>query len=142
SQLAGIIRYVSVPLAAIAVSTLVVRGGFKRVEHVLLLLAMVFVAYFLSGFLAHPHWSAAAHGLVVPSLPLRRHALLVATATVGTTLAPWGLAFIQSYAVDKRLHPSDLAFERVDVIAGAVMTGVIGFFIVIACAATLHASGR
>src|SRR5439155_11478793 len=59
-----------------------------------------------------------------------------------TTLAPWGLAFIQSYAVDKRLRPSDLAFERVDVIAGAVMTGVIGFFIVIACAATLHASGR
>ena len=58
------------------------------------------------------------------------------TATVGTTLAPWGLAFIQSYAVDKRLRPSDLAFERVDVIAGAVMTGVIGFFIVIACAAT------
>jgi Mn2+/Fe2+ NRAMP family transporter len=61
---------------------------------------------------------------------------------VGTTLAPWGLAFIQSYAVDKRLRPSDLAFERVDVIAGAVMTGVIGFFIVIACAATLHVNGR
>jgi Mn2+/Fe2+ NRAMP family transporter len=57
---------------------------------------------------------------------------------VGTTLAPWGLAFIQPYAVDKRLRPSDLAFERVDVIADAVMTGVIGFFIVIACAATLH----
>jgi Mn2+/Fe2+ NRAMP family transporter len=89
-----------------------------------------------------PHWGAAARGLVVPALPLQRHALLVATATVGTTLAPWGLAFIQSYAVDKRLRPSDLALERVDVIAGAVMTGVIGFFIVIACAATLHVSGR
>jgi len=138
SQLAGISRYVSVPLAAIAVSTLVVRGGFKRVEHVLLLLAMVFVAYFLSGFLAHPHWSAAAHGLVVPSLPLRRHALLVATATVGTTLAPWGLAFIQSYAVDKRLRPAQLGLERVDVVVGALMTGVIGLFIVVACAATLH----
>jgi Mn2+/Fe2+ NRAMP family transporter len=131
-----------VPLAAILVSTLVVRGGFKRVEHVLLLLATVFVTYFASGVLAHPHWGAAARGLVVPTLPLQRHALLVATATVGTTLAPWGLAFIQSYAVDKRLRPSDLAFERVDVIAGAVMTGVIGFFIVIACAATLHANGR
>jgi Mn2+/Fe2+ NRAMP family transporter len=81
-------------------------------------------------------------GLVVPALPLQRHALVVATATVGTTLAPWGLAFIQSYAVDKRLRPSDLALERVDVIAGAVMTGVIGFFIVIACAATLHVNGR
>ena len=130
------------PVAAILVSTLVVRGGFRRVEHVLLLLATVFVTYFASGVLAHPHWGAAARGLVVPALPLQRHALVVATATVGTTLAPWGLAFIQSYAVDKRLRPSDLALERVDVIAGAVMTGVIGFFIVIACAATLHVSGR
>jgi hypothetical protein len=110
-----------VPAAAILVSTLVVRGGFKRVEHVLLLMATVFVTYFASGILAHPHWRAATEGLVVPVLPLQRHALLVVTATVGTTLAPWGLAFIQSYAVDKRLGPSDLALERVDVIAGAVM---------------------
>lgn len=138
SELAGISRYASVPVAATLVSVLVVRGGFKRVEHVLLLLSTVFVAYFASGVLAHPRWGEAARGLVVPSLPFERHALLVATATVGTTLAPWGLAFIQSYAVDKHLLPRDLALERVDVITGAVMTGVIGFFIVIACAATLH----
>ena len=59
-------------------------------------------------------------------------------ATLGTTLAPWGLAFIQSYAVDKRLKVEDLGNERIDVIVGAVLTGVIGLFIVIACAATLH----
>ena len=78
------------PWRAILVSTLVVRGGFRRVEHVLLLLATVFVTYFASGVLAHPHWDAAARGLVVPALPLQRHTLLVATGTVGTTLAPWG----------------------------------------------------
>ena len=60
---------------------------------------------------------------------------------VGTTLAPWGLAFIQSYAVDKRLTVKDLRFERVDVIVGALLTGIIGLFVVVACAATLHASG-
>ena len=60
----------------------------------------------------------------------------------GTTLAPWGLAFIQSYAVDKRLSLRDLSFERVDVVAGSLLTGVIGFFVVVACAATLHADGR
>ena len=78
----------------------------------------------------------------MPSLSLGRADVLVITATVGTTIAPWGLAFIQSYAVDKRLRPQDLGLERVDVVAGAVLTGVIGFFVVIACAATLHASGR
>ena len=139
--LGGVSRYVSVPFAAIGVSLLVLRGTFRYVEHVLLALSSVFVAYVISGVLAHPDWGAAAKGLVVPSLPLNREAVLVAVATVGTTLAPWGLAFIQSYAVDKELHVKDLRYERIDVIVGAVLTGVIGFFVVIACAATLHVRG-
>jgi Mn2+/Fe2+ NRAMP family transporter len=139
--LGGVSRYVSVPLAALGVSLLVLRGSFHRVEHVLLALTGVFVAYVLSGFLSHPDWGATAEGLVVPRMPLNREAVLVAVATLGTTLAPWGLAFIQSYAVDKRLKIEDLRNERVDVIVGAVLTGVIGVFIVVACAATLHQSG-
>jgi len=139
--LGGVTRYVSVPLAALGVSLLVLRGSFHRVEHVLLALTGVFVAYILSGFLAHPDWGATAKGLVVPGMPLTREAVLVAVATLGTTLAPWGLAFIQSYAVDKRLKVEDLRNERIDVIVGAVLTGVIGLFIVVACAATLHARG-
>jgi NRAMP (natural resistance-associated macrophage protein)-like metal ion transporter len=138
---AGVSRYVSVPLAAIGVSILVLRGSFRRIEHFLLALSSVFVAYIISGFLAHPDWGAAAKGTVVPSMPLNRDAVLVAVATIGTTLAPWGLAFIQSYAVDKRLTVKDLRYERVDVIVGAVLTGVIGLFVVVACAATLNVAG-
>lgn len=137
----GTSRYVSVPLAAIGISILVLRENFHRVEHLLLALSSVFIAYVVAGILAHPDWGAAARGLVVPSIPLNRDALLVAVATLGTTLAPWGLAFIQSYAVDKRLGPKDLRYERVDVVVGAVLTGVIGLFVVVACAATLHAQG-
>jgi NRAMP (natural resistance-associated macrophage protein)-like metal ion transporter len=139
--LGGMSRYLSVPLAAVGVSALVLRENFRHVEHFLLALSSVFLAYVVAGFLAHPDWGAAVHGLVVPSLPLTRDAVLVAVATVGTTLAPWGLAFIQSYAVDKRLTVKDLSFERVDVVVGAVLTGVIGFFVVVACAATLHVQG-
>jgi Mn2+/Fe2+ NRAMP family transporter len=139
--LAGVSRYVSVPFAAVGVSLLVLRGTFRYVEHVLLGLSTVFVAYVISGFLAHPDWGATAKGLVVPSMPLNREAVLVAVATVGTTLAPWGLAFIQSYAVDKKLKVKDLRYERADVIVGALLTGVIGLFVVVACAATLHVQG-
>jgi Mn2+/Fe2+ NRAMP family transporter len=139
--LAGLSRYVTVPLAAAGVSLLVLRGSFRYVEHVLLALSAVFVTYVLSGILAHPAWGEAAKGMVVPDMPLTRDAVLVAVATVGTTLAPWGLAFIQSYAVDKRLTARDLPYERIDVIVGAVLTGVIGAFVVVACAATLHAEG-
>lgn len=140
--LAGTSRYATVPLAAAAVSVLVLRGSFKRIEHVLLALSAIFAAYIVSGFLAHPDWSAAGRGLVVPSLPGTRQGVLDAVATIGTTLAPWGLAFIQSYAVDKRLSVRDLRYERIDVVTGAVLTGVIGLFVVVACAATLHAHGR
>jgi NRAMP (natural resistance-associated macrophage protein)-like metal ion transporter len=139
--LSGMSRYVSVPLAAAGVSALVLRESFRHVEHFLLALSSVFVAYIVSGVLAHPDWGEAAKGLVVPSLPLNREAVLVAVATIGTTLAPWGLAFIQSYAVDKKLQVKDLRYERIDVIVGALLTGVIGFFVVVACAATLHVQG-
>ncbi|HSD24055.1 MAG TPA: divalent metal cation transporter [Solirubrobacterales bacterium] len=139
--LGGVSRYVSVPLAGIGVSALVLRGSFRRVEHVLLALSTVFIAYIVSGSLAHPDWGEAAKGLVVPNLPLTRDAVLIAVATVGTTLAPWGLVFIQSYAADKRLRVKDLGFENIDVVVGALLTGLIGLFVVVACAATLNVSG-
>jgi Mn2+/Fe2+ NRAMP family transporter len=140
-ELFGVSRYVSVPTSAACVSFLVLRGSFHRVEKVLLAVSAVFVTYVLSGVLAHPDWGAALHGAVVPSLPTTRHAVLLATATIGTTLAPWGLSFIQSYAADKHLTVTDLRYERVDVVLGSILTGLIGFFIVIACAATLHKDG-
>ena len=141
-ELAGVGRFVSVPLAAALVGTVVIRGSFHRVEHVLLLLATVFVAYVGAGILAHPDWGATARGLVVPSLPLDRSGLVAVTGVVGTTLAPWGLAFMQSYAADKKLRREDLRLERFDVVSGAGLTGIIGLFVVVACAATLHATGH
>ncbi len=140
-ELFGVTRYISVPIAAVGVSFLVLRGSFHRVERVLLAVSAVFVTYIVSGILAHPDWGAALHGSVVPSLPTSRSAVLLVTATVGTTLAPWGLSFIQSYAADKHLTVKDLRYERVDVIVGSALTGIIGFFVVVACAATLHRDG-
>jgi len=141
-SLFGVSKYLTVPLAGIVVSFLVLRGNFARVEKVFFLLASVFIAYIIAGFMAAPDWSAAARGMFVPSMPLNRDALFIATATLGTTLAPWGLAFIQSYAVDKRLTKEDLKLLRVDVWTGSLLTGIIGFFVVITCAATLNVSGQ
>ncbi|TGD89988.1 divalent metal cation transporter [Mycolicibacterium sp. CH28] len=141
-ELFGISRYVSVPAAGVIVSLLVLRGSFHRVERLLLLLSTVFLAYIASGFLAKPDWGAALHGTLVPTMPMTGQAIAIVTATLGTTLAPWGLSFMQSYAVDKKLRTEDLGLERVDVVTGAVLTGVIGFFVVVACAATLHRDGH
>lgn len=140
-ELFGISRHFSVPATALLVSLLVLRGGFKGIERILLALSTIFICYVAAGVLAHPDWGAAFKGLVVPTMPLTRDAVVIATATLGTTLAPWGLAFIQSYAVDKRLTTKSLPYLRIDVVTGALLTGIIGFFVVVSCAATLHAKG-
>ena len=140
-QLFGLSKYVSVPIAALLVSFLVLRNSFSRVEKIFFLISGVFIAYVIAGFMSHPDWGSALHGAVVPSMPFTQDAVFIATATFGTTLAPWGLAFIQSYAVDKRLTRDDLKLLRVDVWTGSILTGVIGFFVVITCAATLNKNG-
>jgi len=140
-QLFGYSRFITVPVAALVVSFLVLRGSFANVEKVFFALSAVFISYVIAGFMAHPDWSKAAHGVFVPSMPLTHDAIYIATATLGTTLAPWGLAFIQSYAVDKRLTRDDLKLLRIDVWTGSLLTGIIGFFVIITCAATLNKEG-
>jgi Mn2+/Fe2+ NRAMP family transporter len=140
-DLAGVSRYLSVPVAAVAISALVLLGSFHRVEHVFLLMSTLLATYVVAAFVTGPDWGAAVQGLLVPSVPATQAGLLAITATVGTTLAPWGLAFIQSYAADKKLTVADLRYERIDVVTGAMMTGVIGFFVVVTCADTLHKQG-
>jgi Mn2+/Fe2+ NRAMP family transporter len=140
-QLIGIPAWISVPIAATVIALVVVFGSFHRVEHVLLLLSSTLALYVIDGVLAHPDWGAVRAGLVVPNLPDSHAAWLLVAATIGTTLAPWGLAFIQSYAVDKKLAVQDLAVERWDVVVGALLTGLIGVAVAVACAATLHRAG-
>ena len=140
-QLFGVSKYLSVPVAGMLVTFLVLRGSFGRVEKVFFLLSSVFISYILAGFLSHPDWGQALHGMVVPTMPFTKDAIFIATATLGTTLAPWGLVFIQSYAVDKRLTRDDLKLLRIDVWTGSLLTGIIGFFVVVTCAATLNREG-
>ena len=141
-QIAGVPLDVSVPIAAVTVSVLVIAGSFHRVEHVLLALSAIFVTYIASGLLSHPSWGRVGKGLVIPNLPADRHAVVVATATLGTTLAPWGLAFIQSYTADKQLKPKDWRLARIDIVTGAILTGVIGLFVVISTTETLYKNHR
>ena len=137
----GIPRELSVPAAAIIITLLVIRSSFHLVERILLALGALLASYILAGLLAHPDYGATLHGLMVPGTSGNTGALITAVAVVGTTIAPWGLSFIQSYAVDKRIKAEQLKVENVDIVSGAVLTGVVGLFVVIACAATLHATG-
>src|SRR5262249_29642033 len=98
--------------------------------------------YAISALLARPDWGRSARNLVVPTGHVTSAYLLAVVATVGTTITPWGQAFIQSYCADKRLGPEDLRASRLDVAFGSFLTKTIAGFIVIAAAATLWAHGH
>ena len=141
ASLVNIPPWVSTPLAGILISLVVVLGSFHRIEGVLLVISSTLSLYIIDGILAGPDWSEVVNNSLVPRMPVSQAGWLAVAATLGTTLAPWGLAFIQSYAVDKKISIANLGAERFDVIIGSVLTGVIGLAIAVACAATLHPAG-
>ncbi len=130
-------------LAGVVVILLLTRGSYARVQYLFVAVGIgVSIAYFASAVLARPDWGQAAFSLVVPHGSFSAAYWLAVVGTVGTTITPWGQAFIQSYAADKKLGPEDLVGERLDVGLGAFLTNFIAFFIVVACAATLWATGQ
>ena len=140
-SLVGIPSWVSAPVAAVLISLVVVLGSFYRIERVLLFISSTLALYIVDGILAKPDWALVWNNSVVPHMPTTPLGWIAIAATLGTTLAPWGLAFIQSYAVDKKITIANLRWERVDVIIGSLLTGIIGMAIAVACAATLNRAG-
>ena len=139
----GIPTQLSAAVAAVIVVGFIALGSYGRVQYLFVGVGIfVSVAYVISAYLAGPDWQQAFHDLIVPQLSTSPVYWLAVVGTVGTTITPWGQAFIQSYVVDKRLRPEDLPASRVDVFSGALLTNVIAFFIVVACAATLYATGQ
>ena len=142
-SLFGVEKWVSALLAATVVVLLLTRGSYGKVQYLFVAVGIcVSVAYFISALMAHPDWGRAASSLVIPRLSDRPEYWLTVVATVGTTITPWGQAFIQSYVADKRLGPEDLTGSRLDVGLGAFLTNLIGAFIVVACAAAVFSTGR
>jgi NRAMP (natural resistance-associated macrophage protein)-like metal ion transporter len=140
-ELLGVSKYVSVPIAAIALWYLVIGGSYGRVEKLLLLLTLAFFAYPAAAMLAHPDWSAVAHGTFVPTLRFDSDYLILLVGLIGTTITPYMQLFQQSAVVEKGVGRDDYGPERADAYAGAAFGNLISAFIIIATAATLHVAG-
>src|ERR1700691_2043334 len=141
SEVMHVSRYISVPLAAIAVWLLVIYGSYRIVEKIFLVACAFYLSYVLSAFLAKPDWLYAAHELVVPSLHMNAPYLLMLTGLVGTTIAPWQFFYLQAGFVEKRVGPRQYKHARMDVLVGSISCMVIVFFIIVCCAATLNVHG-
>jgi Mn2+/Fe2+ NRAMP family transporter len=135
-------RFITVPLAAIMVWFVVLRGTYAVVEKVFLAISVTYVSYIVSGWLVHPDWGQVLQHTAHPQTSLLSTSyLLLAVALVGTTITPWMQFFLQASVVDKGLRVNELQYARADVFIGSVITDVIAFFIIVATAATLHVHG-
>jgi Mn2+/Fe2+ NRAMP family transporter len=134
-------KFVSVPLSALLVWLLVVKGTYRSVEKIFLFACLFYVTYIVSGFLAKPDWAAIGTSLVRPSLDFSPGALGMVIGLVGTTIAPWMQFYLQASIVEKNIPVRDYKHARLDVIVGSVIVTVVAGFIVLTCAATLFKAG-
>ena len=141
SELLGISRYFSVPITALIVWWLVVKGTPKRVEQVFLLMSLIFLIYIVSAFLAKPDWSQVGSQFIRPSFSFESGYLFTIVALIGTTITPFMQIFVQSSVVEKGLDKDDYNMVRADAIIGVLFANIVAAFIVIATAATLHIQG-
>src|SRR5436853_5991522 len=88
-ELLGVARYISVPIAAAAIWWLVVKGTYQRVDRVFLAMSLVFLAYVVSAFLAHPPWATVALEVVHPHFELTSAFLFTFVAVIGTPISPY-----------------------------------------------------
>jgi NRAMP (natural resistance-associated macrophage protein)-like metal ion transporter len=140
-ELFHISKYVSVPLSAVAVWFLVVKGNYRSVEKIFLFACVLYGSYIISGILVKPDWKEAAIDSFKPVLMLNHDYIYMLIAMLGTTIAPWMQFYLQSAIVEKGITVKEYVASRVEVVVGCIMTDVIAFFIIVACAGAIYSTG-
>src|SRR5439155_22581963 len=142
-ELFGLSKYITVPVCAVIVWLIVVKGQYKGVEKIFLVASFIYITYVFAGILAKPNWiTAAIRTVKPPGRELFRHDYLFMTITViGTTIAPWMQFYLQASVVEKGVTRRQYKASQLDVISGCIFTDVDAWFIIVACAATLFVGG-
>jgi NRAMP (natural resistance-associated macrophage protein)-like metal ion transporter len=140
-EIFGVSKYISVPIGAFAVWLLVVKGTYRFVERIFLVACTVFLTYVVSAYMIHPPWGEILLDTVKPSFDFKPTYVMMLIGVVGTTIAPWMQFYLQSAVVEKNIKVENYGASRLDVIVGCIMTDVIAFFIIVACAATMFVNG-
>jgi Mn2+/Fe2+ NRAMP family transporter len=137
TEIFGVSKYISVPIGAAVVWLVIVRGSYKPVERVLILFSLIYFTYPVSAYLGHPDWKLALHDTIVPQFSSDPGYLMMIVGLIGTTITPWMQFYLQASIVEKGVSKRDYHLSRADVVLGCIVTDVIAFFIVVACAATI-----
>jgi Mn2+/Fe2+ NRAMP family transporter len=140
-EIFGISKYISVPVMGFLVWILVVKGTYKFAERLFLIFSVSLLTYVISAIMAHPHWTEIGKAIIRPKIPVNSHSIAMIIGIVGTTIAPWMQFYMQSSVIEKGLKMKNYKYTLIDILVGCVATVVVAFFIIVACASTLHENG-
>ncbi|MDE4542964.1 Nramp family divalent metal transporter [Thermoanaerobacterium sp. R66] len=140
-EIFGISKYIMVPLAALAVWLLIVKGNYTVAEKVFLIFSVFLLSYVISALLSHPDWKAVGQSIIKPTMSFKTDYLSMVIGIVGTTIAPWMQFYMQSSVIEKGIKIDDYKYTIWDVVIGCIATVVVAFFIIVACASTLNVNG-
>ncbi len=140
-ELLGVSKYAIVPAGALFIWMLVTKGSYRQVERVLLFACLIYLGYVLSGFMAGPDWSEVLKRTVIPTVRFDTGFIILSIAVIGTTITPWMQFYLQSSIAEKGIGREQYGASRLDVISGCLITDIVSFFIIVACAATLFPNG-
>ncbi len=140
-ELFNISKYISVPVGVFFVWFLVTKWNYSIFEKIFLGICFIYVTYIISAFLAKPDWSEVARETVTPRIKWNADYLIMVVSIIGTSITPWQQFYLQSGVVEKGLRKENLWASRVDVVFGSIMMGIVAFFIIVACGATLYPAG-
>src|SRR5207248_6436684 len=130
--------YIVVPLTGLILWWLVIKGSYRRVEKVFLIMSLGFLAYIPAAFAAHPNWSDVGRQIILPQLSTSSGYLLTAVALVGTTISPYMQFFVQSSVADKGIHAGEYLYEQLDIYSGTIFAVLIAGFVIVTTGATLY----
>lgn len=137
----GVTKYISVPLVAVFVWFLVVKGTYKIAERIFLIFSLSLLTYVVSAIMGKPDWHEIGRSVIAPGVRLNTKSLTMVIALVGTTIAPWMQFYMQSTVIEKGLKIRHFRYTMVDILVGCVVTVVVAFFIMVACGSTLYPKG-
>ncbi len=140
-ELFGITRYIGVPIVAVAIALLVLKGNYNKVEKVFLVFTLAFFSYILAAIIIQPDWPTVMKSVVTPRLQMDVGYLLAFIGLIGTTISPYMQFYLQASIVDKNISLKDYKYEKLDVYLGSVWGATISFFVIVVTAATLHEAG-
>jgi len=137
----GVSKYISVPIVGFLIWFMVVKGTYKIAERIFLLFSVSLLMYVVSALMGKPHWGEIGQAIIHPQLDINTHSISMIIGIIGTTIAPWMQFYMQSSVIEKGLKMKQYKYTLIDIVVGCVATVVVAFFIMVACASTLHENG-